>query len=412
MIKDKAKFVIDYMIKHSKVAFPVLVIAAVAVTVSVALNMGKEEKLEKEGLSTETAEATDVTETGTEDYLAMVLNENQDITNLINTYYTGVTEGNADLLNSVCDEISLQDMLGYQEKSKYIDRYSAFEIYTKPGFEGGSTIAFVYYRVLFVDHPEEFPGYSAHYICSDDQGNLYIKRSAFTDEQNAYLGELMSQEDVVEFNNRVTVEYNELMVEKPELLEYLSEMDSQVNAAVGVGLADQNSETDAEGQEPATPGTEGEAGAEAGVAEGTAPEGTEQTPAENTVQYATATTTVNVRSSDSEKADRLGKVSGGEKLQVLEQKPNGWTKVLYENKDGFIKSEFLQLAESAEGVESIGTVTATTNINVRATASETADRLGVLAGGESVELLAKENGWCKIKYSGQIGYVKADYVQE
>ena len=162
--------------------------------------------------------------------------------------------------------------------------------------------------------------------------------------------------------------------------------------------------------EAAPEGTDNAAGTE-----GTdATEGGEQpqpAAAEDVPQYATATTTVNVRSSDSEKADKLGKVSGGSKLQVLEQRVNGWTKVLFEGKEGYIKSEFLQMAESADGAEVIGTVTATTNINVRAAASETADRLGVLAGGDSVELVARENGWCKIKYNGQIGYVKEDYVQ-
>ena len=96
---------------------------------------------------------------------------------------------------------------------------------------------------------------------------------------------------------------------------------------------------------------------------------------------------------------------------MLEQRVNGWTKVLFEGKEGYIKSEFLQMTESAAGAESIGTVTATTNINVRSSASETADRLGVLAGGDSAELVAREDGWCKIKYQGQIGYVKADYVE-
>lgn len=104
-------------------------------------------------------------------------------------------------------------------------------------------------------------------------------------------------------------------------------------------------------------------------------------------------------------------VRGGTKLQVLEQRPNGWTKVDYEGKEGYIKTEFLQLAESAAETETIGTVTATTNINVRASASETADRLGVLSGGDSAELVGTEGDWSKIKYNGQIGYVKSEYVQ-
>ncbi len=410
MLKDKAKEIVNYIIKHGKMAFPVIVVAAVAVTVSVALNAGKKDKLAENGIISEEESGTEATDPTAVPDEPMALNEDAAITELINSYYNGVTTGDADILNSVCDEISTQDMLSYQERSKYIDHYSTFEIYTKPGLEAGSTIVFVYCRVIFVDHPEEYPGYSAYYVCTNEQGNLYIKRSDFTDEQAAYLGEVMSQDDVVEFNNRVIVEYKELMKEHPELLEYLNEMDQQVNAAVGVELADQNAtemqpDANAEGQE--TQGTD----TETPDANTENPEQTADTPVENVVQYVTTTATVNVRSSDSEKADKMGKVSQGTQLQVVEERVNGWTKILFDGKEGFIKSEYLEAVESAAGMESIGTVTATTNINVRSSASETADRLGVLAGGDSAELLANENGWCKIKYNGKVGYVKSDYVQ-
>ena len=136
------------------------------------------------------------------------------------------------------------------------------------------------------------------------------------------------------------------------------------------------------------------------------------TSAETGPIYATATTTVNVRSSDSEQAEKLGKVSGGSRVQVQEVRVNGWTKIIYEGKDGYIKSEYLQLEESADGLETIGTVTATTTVNIRSAANETAERLGVLAGGESLSLIANEDGWCKVNYNGQVGYVKADYVTQ
>ena len=411
MWKEKIKVVTDYIVKHNKILFPVLVIAAVAITVSVSLTVSNADRLEKETTeasmesSTEETVAPEVTEE-----VPMVLNENAAITTLITSFYNAMALGDEATLNSVCDEISTPDMLQYLEKSKYIEMYPALEIYTKPGYEEGSTIAFVYYRVVFSGYEQEVPGYSAYYICTNEQGELYINRGEISEEANEYIGSIMSQDDVVEFNNRVNVEYNNLMSEHPEILTYLSEMDTQVSAAVGTKLADLNAGTS---QEPEGTGTEGEVqNPDDG---GNAAEGTGQTaaetPAENAVQYATATTTVNVRSSDSEQADKLGKVSGGTSLQVLEQKVNGWSRIMYEGKEGYIKSEYLQLTESTDGAESIGTVTATTNINVRASASEDAERLGVLAGGESVNLLANENGWCKISYKGKTGYVKADYVE-
>ena len=152
--------------------------------------------------------------------------------------------GDAESLTAVCDEISEKDLLHYLETAKYIESYPTIEIYTKPGPEDGSTIAYVYYKVAFTNQTEAFPGYKAYYICKNEQGELYIKRGENSDEVNEYIKTVSAQDDVVEFNNRVTVEYNELMVEHPELLEYLSELDSQVSTAVGVTLAQQAADAD------------------------------------------------------------------------------------------------------------------------------------------------------------------------
>lgn len=403
MWKEKIHSIGNYIIKHNKVVLPAVVVVAVAITVSVSLSLSNRHKEAQQEAEIASAASETATETATED-VPLVANEEGAIYTLIATYYNAMATGDEETLRSVCDEISDKDMYRYVELSQYIDYYPTLEIYTKTGPEEGSVIAYVYYKISFVGHEEEVPGYQALYICTNDQGGLYIKRGENSEEVNEYIKTVSTQDDVVEFNNKITVEYNELMVDHPEVLQYISELDSQVSIAVGEKLANQVA---AETQVA-------EAGTEEGSTDGqdTQTENGEQQEAEDQgPQYVTTTTTVNVRSSDSEQADKLGKVSGGTKLQVLEQRPNGWTKVDYEGKEGYIKTEFLQLAESAAETETIGTVTATTNINVRASASETADRLGVLSGGDSAELVGTEGDWSKIKYNGQIGYVKSEYVQ-
>ena len=403
MWKEKLHFLGNYIIKHSKVVLRAVVVVAVAVTVSVSLSMNNRHREEQQIAESEAASSEMAATEATTEEVPLVANEEGAVYTLVATYYNAMATGDEATLRSVCDEISDKDMYRYLELAQYIDYYPTLEIYTKTGPEEGSVIAYVYYKISFVGHEEEVPGYQALYICTNDQGELYIKRGENSEEVNDYIKTVSTQDDVVEFNNKITVEYNELMVEHPEVLQYISELDSQVSIAVGEKLAsqvagDQNTEA-AEGGEQAADGQD------------TSAEGTEQPAEEQGPQYVTTTTTVNVRSSDSEQADKLGKVAGGTKLQVLEQRPNGWTKVDYEGKEGYIKTEFLQLAESAAGAETIGTVTATTNINVRASASETADRLGVLSGGDSAELVGTEGDWSKIKYNGQIGYVKSEYVQ-
>lgn len=405
MWKEKIHSIGNYIIKHNKIVLPAVVVVAVAVTVSVSLSMNSRHKEAQQQAEAESALAASQTETETATQeIPLVANEEGDIYSLIATYYNAMATGDESTLRTVCDEISDKDMYRYVELAQYIDYYPTLEIYTKTGPEDGSVIAYVYYKIKFVGHDEEVPGYQALYICANDQGELYIKRGENSEEVNDYIKTVSTQDDVVEFNNKITVEYNELMVDHPEVLQYISELDSQVSIAVGEKLANQvagdSQNTEGENKEGTTDG-----------GQETPTEGGDQPAEEQGPQYVTTTTTVNVRSSDSEQADKLGKVSGGTKLQLLEQRPNGWTKVDYEGKEGYIKSEFLQTVESAAGAETIGTVTATTNINVRSSASETADRLGVLSGGGSADLIGTEGDWSKIKYNGQIGYVKSEYVQ-
>lgn len=399
MLKDKFTEVRDYIMKHSKIVFPVVIVIAVAITVAVALGAVAGEKADE--IVPESSAS--VSEGDILESVPLVKNENSAISELIYTYYNAQANGDLETLQSVCDEVSDLDLLSFEEKAKYIDYYPTLEIYTKAGLGEGETIVYVYYRMTFVNHDEEFPGYTSHYVCTADDGSLYIKRSNFSDELNAYTSRVCAEDDVVEFNNRVIAEYDAFKEEHPDLASYPEEVMTQVNMTVGVKWAEM------EGS--------GETVSESDVSDGNDPTQVSggdaaDTPKTGEPLYATALTTVNVRNSDSEQADRLGKVAGGTKIQVLEQKVNGWSKVLFENKEGYIKSEFLQVAESAAGQSSIGTVVASTNINVRSAASETAEKLGVLSGGSSAELIADEGTWCKIKYNGSVGYVKSEYVEK
>lgn len=390
MFKDKILLIRDYIIKNSTIIFPVIVVLAVAVTVSFALGAASGRKVKD--IAPESQEESG--SLGTIDDVPLVKNEDNAISELIYAVYNAEANGDLETLKSLCDEISDLDLLSFQEKANYIEYYPFLEIYTKKGMNEGETIVYVYYKMIFVNHEEEFPGYKSHYICTADDGSLYLKRNNFSDELNNYIEAVCDQDDVREFNNRVNVEYANFKEEHPELADYPEEVMTQVNMTVGVkwseiqaaAESEENEETDENGEETPDPEPAGPV-------------------------FATATTTVNVRSSDSEQADKLGKVSGGTRIEVLEQRVNGWSKVLYNNKEGFIKSEFLQVEESAEGLQTTGKVKASTTVNVRSSASESGAKLGVLAGGDMADLIAVEGDWCKIKYNGQAAYVKAEFVE-
>lgn len=402
MQRNKLSVVRDYIVKHCKIIFPVIVLVVVAFTVSVALNVNRNRNIEE---SSDTEESTD-SEDGNGGLdpeevpeVPLLPNEDSAIYTLVATYYNALGTGDMETLASTYDSISDIELLWKQALSPYLDHYAELQVNTKQGPVADSVIAYIYYRVCFVNHEEEFPGYEMLYICTNEDGSLYIKNeSNFTEEDIAYITAISSQDDVIEFNNRVDVEYNDLMLEKPYLLKYMEEVINQRDIDYGILLAGQNQTGSPED------GNESEG-------ESQESDGTTATPEPEPVpEYATATTTVNVRSSDSEQADRLGRVTAGTRLKVQEVRVNGWTKVVYEGADGYIKSDYLEFSESAAGQEVIGTVTANTNINVRSSASQSADRLGTLVGGESLDLLAVEGDWCKVVFNGQVAYVKGEFV--
>ena len=61
---------------------------------------------------------------------------------------------------------------------------------------------------------------------------------------------------------------------------------------------------------------------------------------------------------------------------------------------------------------SLGTVKVKENVRVRKSASTESESLGTAYVGEKLELLMKQaDGWTRVKYNGETGYVKSDYVE-
>ena len=51
-------------------------------------------------------------------------------------------------------------------------------------------------------------------------------------------------------------------------------------------------------------------------------------------------------------------------------------------------------------------------VNVRKSASETADKIGVCYQGGELEILMQQaDGWTRVRFEGQIGYVKTDVLK-
>lgn len=413
MWKDKMRFLRDAVVRHSKVAFPIIVVAAVAVTVALALGAGRVEEQMQESQPEETVASTveEVVLDQEDKEVPLEKKEIEGLYTLMATYYNALANGDVATIQTISNYVEDTEMIRIQELSKYIESYPMIEIYTKEGPAVNSLIAYVYTYVTFYGYEQQIPGLMTFYVCTDESGNLYLNEGETAEEVLEYVKKVSLEDDVVELTNKINTEYNELLRNNLQLADYISELEREVSQATGEALAAQVAETQAS---EAT----SEQTAEDGIAsEGEQPSGetgSEQTPAETGPVYAKATTTVNVRSSDSEQADKLGKVAGGTRVQVVEQLANGWSKIVFEGKDGFIKSEYLQVEGSTAsnaGGDAIKTVKATTNVNMRKEASQDSEKIGVVVGGDTLEVLSEANGWSQVRYNGTVGYVKSEYLQ-
>lgn len=409
MLKEKMKLMGGFLVKNSKMVFPIVLVLAVAVTVLFALNAKdnkRQEELAKESTTQESVGTVEATAEPTTE-IPLVENTIPEIQQLIDTYYSAYADGDIETIKSITNYLEETEGLRIQAMSEYVEGYPVKTIYTRPGPIRDSVLAYVHFKMKVVKFEDTVSGMETFYICKKADGSYYLNEGEVSEEELEFIEKVAAQEDVVELYNRVNVECSDTLKENEELFYYIQEVVKEVQKSTGEALAEQKQNGSGAEDEPVD--TEVQNG-EANTGNGETTEPAE--PVQNAEPvYAKATTTVNVRVSDSEQSDKVDKISGGTKVEVLEQKVNGWSKVKFGNAEGYIKSEFLQLLNVASNAEVIGTVTATSNVNVRMNPSETADRMGVLAGGETVDLLGRENGWCKINYNGQIGYVKEDFMQ-
>ena len=391
-LKELFNKVVEFIIKHQKVAYPVIAMVLAAVVVVVLLNL---QMKYDNSASQPTTNVTvgDGVLTAPDMTVPLEMSSDELLNNLLNDYYEALSTGDGDKIVSLCDTIDESELFRYEEHAKYLN-YTINEVYTQDGPLDGTYVAYVYYYVIFNEYPSvNFPGYKGYYVNTAEDGSMFIVNGEVTDAENDYIAQVQEQADVMELINKCNVESKEVVLENQYILEYLVQLDSIVSTAVGERIAELNASRPSDD----TDNIDGD---------GT---GIDDIPLENQTLYATALTSVNVRKSDSAESERLGEVSQGQKLEVVEVLLNGWTKVIYEGQEAFIKSEYLSLIQSADGVSAIGMMKALDNVNVRSEASTDSNVLGALVKGDSYEIVAVEDGWVTIKFDGILAYVSADY---
>ena len=460
--QDKRNFW-EFLTDNKKLVMPLVLVVAVAITVIIALNANNR---------TVPSEAEDAQVTVDENGSYIVpevdleKNAHEDVNQLMATYFNAYAAGDMDTIKGVYKGLESTEELRLKEVSKYISGIPVVDVYTKPGPVEGSYVAYVYTEVLFEGYDTALPGMQTMYVCTDENGQLYINGDVVDDKITEYISNISLQADVVDLNNTVADDYNKIIASNENLATFLSDMSASIQVSVGEALAAIESGDTSVLEPAAEEGTE-EAPAEGGEgenAEAAPEEGIENTEAENAeaeqpaeeqqpaVKKIKATDVVNIRSSDSETADKIAKTEKGEVFTQLEALENGWSKIEYNGGTAYVKTEYFeevtdeQPAEEAQAAENTeteekqeetaqaateekteektdnsgsvsvyakGKMTVKEAVKFRGGQSTDAEILGSIFPGETVDVKEQySNGWAKVEYNGKTGYIKSEFLAE
>lgn len=383
-----------------KILLPVAACAIVLAVIFSYAGAKKSKEVEQVALNVE--EKSETTGSVTLSDTPLEENAHQDVNELMQTFYTALAEGDIDTIKTVKDYSDDTEIITYQKKSEFIESYDNVKCYTKPGIAENSYFVYVTYDTKIQDIDTKAPGLNAFYVYKSDDGSLKIDGDM---EENitAALKLITNQDDVVDLYNKIDVNYKDAIASDEALNSFMAELPAKIKTSVGEALAQleiqnaENNESDTE--------TEGET---------TDAETTAAEPLQNQTvnQLMRVTETVNVRSSDSEEADKVGKAQAGTEITRIEDRVNGWSKVIFDGKEAYIKSDYLEVVTTEAAGDPIGSVKAVTNVNVRSAANQDSDKLGTALAGNTYDLLEDQGEWYKINFGGKTGFVKSEFFQK
>lgn len=305
-----------YVVKHTRVLMPLILLVAVVITVGTSLALRRHAKASRgtEVTARTVANAKDV---------VLEKNEYQEVNNLFQRYYDAMVGDDTAAIEAMSAELSEEEKIRIDAVSTYIDSYPSIDVYTKTGPVDHSYVCYVVTTMKFKDHDWKVPGLQTMYVCTGDDGKLYINNAQDQDKRVAdYIQTVSLQDDVVDLNNKVTAEYNKLVADNSDLSSYLNETSTSIDLEVGQKLAELQKET-----------------GKAQTAESNTPEADRE--------YLKANDIVNVRKSAGEDGEIIGTTAAGSQYELVSSdKTAGWSEIIFNGQTGYVKTDFFEFIPS------------------------------------------------------------------
>ncbi len=359
-------------------------------------------------------------------------NTNSELETLITTYYTAYAEGDTDTIASIATPVSDQEISYISFYSQYIESYNDIQIFTKQGLDSNSYIVSTVVNLKYTDIDTAAPGMDFFYVQTNEDGELYINNlyGNFNQLNNIYemdtevtdlIALFLQQGDVLAKEAEVQAAYDEAVASDENLSTFLNDT---LSAAILQWNLDYQAEVEA--AEAAAAEEEEAAASEEETETDTADEETStETETEETTTYTgTTNARANVRAEASADSDKLGSLDSGVSITIYGEEGDFY-KFDYDGTTAYITVDAVDVDsdDSSDSDDSDSTSTATfeegdeitltSTVNIRSSMDSSSSKVAVAYAGETVTVvMSYAEGWTKVEYDGETGYIRSDLLEE
>ncbi|BCN31693.1 hypothetical protein [Anaeromicropila herbilytica] len=177
------------------------------------------------------SKSTKSSKTGTTASTELVENAYPEINTLVNKYLEASLKADMDTLKTVMTDTSVVDVKELQKKAEYIEGYKNISCYTKPGPVEGSYIVYVYSEVKILNIDTLAPGLTRLYICTAEDGKLYIFSSEYDDQTKDYIAQTEKDAKVIALIDNVNKKLAAAISSDADLKAFVDKLNQNTNKA-------------------------------------------------------------------------------------------------------------------------------------------------------------------------------------
>lgn len=284
----------------------VLVIAVVGIRAINNIAGGKDPIPKQTETETDSSDTIVETEAGNAGGDALVQNEAKVLTTMT-SYYSARTNGDTATLQKLDPSTTEQDSASLS--NNYVESYTNIKTYSKPGLTAGSYIVYVCYEGKVKDIDTLVPSLTQFYLMTNEEGVLYIADTSGDAAVEQFIEETRTSSEVQNLIAEVKTNCENAENQDPALKEFMEQYGNE------------------------------QSGGESG--------GNEETGSERMEMIVNVDDACNVRTEPNTESDIIGSVYAGETVTKTGE-ADDWTQIDYNGQTGYMLSEFLMPAGTAE----------------------------------------------------------------